>query len=81
MSRSLWRCRNPQCSVPHGAVLGRITSDGGLVLERSTTQFCCYLDTRRVTVTCPECSAAREFRGTMVSSSRAYPNAGASSSS
>ena len=63
MSRSLWRCRNPGCSVPHGAVLGRVTADGGLVLDPEVRVFRCYMDTRRAVVACPICGASREFRG------------------
>ncbi len=63
MSRSLWRCRNRACPVPHGAVLGRLTADGGLVLDSAVKSFRCYLDTRRAVVICPACQATREFRG------------------
>lgn len=70
MSRSLWRCRNWECSVPHGAVLGRVTAEGGLVLDPAVREFRCFLDTRRVMVTCPSCRLEREFRGvTLVGSS------------
>ncbi len=63
MSRSLWRCRNPDCPVSHGAVLGRLTADGGLVLDPEVTAFRAYLDTRRALVACPACGMMREFRG------------------
>ncbi len=63
MSRSLWRCRNPACPDPHGAVLGRVTADGGLVLDRAVEDFRAYLDTRRVVVVCPQCGVERGFRG------------------
>ena len=63
VSRSLWCCRNPDCSEPHGAVLGRITDGGGLILDSTVTRFRCFLDTRRAMVTCPVCGASREFRG------------------
>ena len=63
MSRREWRCRNPGCAAPHGAVLGRLTGDGGLVLDSAVTSFRCYLDTRRAIVCCPTCGAEREFRG------------------
>ncbi len=63
MSRSLWHCRNPECSEPHGAILGRLTSSGGLVLDAGVRTFRCYLDTRRATVSCPACDTEREFRG------------------
>ena len=70
MSRSLWRCRNKACPVPHGAVLGRLTADGGLVLDPAVRAFRCYLDTRRAVVACPGCGAEREFRGAAVHSVR-----------
>jgi hypothetical protein len=66
MSRSLWRCRNPECSAPHGALLGRVTSDGGLVLDPAVITFAAYLDTRRVVVACPVCGSEREFRGSAI---------------
>jgi hypothetical protein len=66
MSRSLWRCRNPLCPAPHGAVLGRVTADGGLALCSTVESFRCYLDTRRVVLVCPACGAEREFRGTAI---------------
>lgn len=64
MSRSFWRCRNPACPVQGGAVLGRVTTDDGLVLDPAVRTFVVYLDTRRAMVTCPTCGMAREFRGT-----------------
>jgi hypothetical protein len=70
MSRSLWRCRNPQCPVPHGAVLGRVTSGGGLVLSPQVKSFQAFLDSQRVTVVCPICGHAREFRGCALFSQR-----------
>jgi hypothetical protein len=66
MSRSLWRCRNLDCPVAHGAVLGWITKCGGLVLAPPVQTFTAYLDTRRAIVACPECGAVREFRGIAV---------------
>lgn len=77
MSRSLWRCRNPECSAPHGALLGRVTSDGGPVLAPAVITFAAYLDTRRVTVACPACGTTREFRGSAVVSSRGEAAGGA----
>ena len=71
MSRSLWRCRNRTCPVTHGAVLGRLTADGGLVLDPAVASFRCYFDTRRAVVACPACGAEREFRGGAVFSGRA----------
>ena len=72
MSRSLWRCRNPNCPTRGGAVLGRVTSDSGLVLDPAVRAFAAYFDTGRVEVACPACGRAREFRG---SSLRMNPNA------
>jgi len=66
MSRSFFRCRYPGCPVPHGAPLGRLNADGGLVLDPAVARFRCYLDTRRATVTCPACGVEREFRGAAV---------------
>ncbi len=66
MSRSLWRCRNPICPVPHGAVLGRLTADGGLVLDPAVATFRAYLDTRRAVIASPACGDMREFRGDAV---------------
>ena len=73
MSRREWRCRNPGCPVRHGAVLGRLTADGGLVLDPAVQTFRCYLDTRRAVVACPACGAAREFRGGALFSAAAGP--------
>jgi hypothetical protein len=70
MSRALCRCRNRDCPVPHGAVLGRVTEEGGLMLGPKVTNFRCYFDTRRVIVVCPACAAEREFRGLMLTSAR-----------
>jgi hypothetical protein len=66
MSRRLWRCQNPACLVPHGTVLGRLTAEGGLVLDPAVTSFRCFLDTRRVAVTCPGCGMERVFHGNAV---------------
>lgn len=66
MSRREWRCRNPHCQVPHGVVLGRLTSDGGLVLSPAVNRFAVYLDTGRAEISCPSCDAARQFRGASV---------------
>ena len=63
MSRRFLRCRNFACPVPHGAVLGRLTSDGGLSLDPAVTAIRVYLDTRRVVVDCPACGGGREWRG------------------
>ncbi len=64
MSRREWRCRNPACPVPHGATLGRLTADSGLVLDPTVVSFRCYFDTGRAEVDCPACGAMRQFRGT-----------------
>ena len=69
MSRSMWRCRNRGCPVPHGAVLGKVTADGGLVLDPKVVTFRVYLDSRRASIFCPHCYRPREFRGTAVGSS------------
>lgn len=66
MSRSLWRCRNRDCPVALGAVLGRVTREGGLVLDGAVCSFRVFMDTRRAIVGCPACGAFREFRGPAV---------------
>ncbi len=71
MSRHLWRCRNLACPDPHGAVLGRLTGDGSLVLDPAVSSFRCYLDTRRVVVACPACGIPRQFQGAAVFSDHA----------
>jgi hypothetical protein len=70
MSTRLWRCRNPGCPVRHGAVLGWLNADDGLVLAPAVQVFRAHLDTRRVVVACPACTAEREFRGVALFSSR-----------
>lgn len=57
--------------MPHGAVLGRVTTDGGLVLDSAVMCFHVRLDSRRVTVKCPCCHRTREFRGIAVFSAKA----------
>ena len=69
MSRRLLRCRNPACPVPHGAVLGRVTEDDGIVLDGAVTTFAVYLDTQRVRIQCPACGASRNLRTRMVRAS------------
>ncbi len=66
MSQRYLRCRNPACPNKGGTVLGRLTADGGLVVNPSVVCVRCYLDTHRVVVTCPKCGDEREFRGTSV---------------
>jgi hypothetical protein len=68
MSRSLLRCRNLACPTPHGAVLGRVTIDGGLVLEAGVRRFAVYLDTRRAVIACPACGTTRTFSGRAICS-------------
>ncbi len=68
MSRSWWRCRNQGCPVRHGAVLGRVTAEGGLVLDPAVRSFAAYLDTGRIEVVCPACDTMRAFRGTSIQS-------------
>lgn len=70
MSHRRWHCRNRACPAPHGAVLGRVTDDGSLVLDSATSDFKIYMDTRRVHVVCPACGTEREFRGAAVFSGR-----------
>ena len=77
MSRRAWRCRNRACPVPHGAVLGRLTADGGLVLDPAVRSFRCYLDTGRAAVRCPACGDERAFRGGAVLSVAATTMGGA----
>ncbi|MDP9356364.1 MAG: hypothetical protein M3R02_13975 [Chloroflexota bacterium] len=78
MSRSLWRCRHAGCSAAHGAVLGRLTAEGGLVLDPAVVAFRAYLDTRRVMVVCPACGTDREFRGGAVCSPLGHQDRGPS---
>jgi hypothetical protein len=55
--------------MPHGAVLGRVTQEGGLVLDPTVTVFRVYLDTRRAAIGCPRCGHRRVFRGVALISS------------
>ncbi len=66
MSRRFFRCRNPSCPTPHGAVLGQLTSEGGLILVTEVAFLRCFLDTRRTMIGCPACRQEREFRGVFV---------------
>ncbi|CAA9542519.1 MAG: hypothetical protein AVDCRST_MAG43-265 [uncultured Thermomicrobiales bacterium] len=66
MSRSWWRCRNLECPAPHGALLGRVTAEGGLVLDPAVRSFAVYLDTGQIEVVCPACGTMRAFRGPSV---------------
>ncbi|MDP9353871.1 MAG: hypothetical protein M3R02_01045 [Chloroflexota bacterium] len=72
MSRRFLRCRSRGCPVPHGAVLGRLTADGGLVLDPAVVSFRAYLDTQRAVVVCPACGNGREFRGGAVCSTATH---------
>jgi hypothetical protein len=55
--------------VAHGTVLGRMTVDGGLVLDPAVESYTIYMDTRRAMITRPRCGQAREFRGQALFSS------------
>ncbi|MDP9364579.1 MAG: hypothetical protein M3Q10_10210, partial [Chloroflexota bacterium] len=66
VSRRLLRCRNEACPEPYGAVLGRLTADGGLVLDQTVVAFRVYLDARRSSIVCPGCGRARDFRGSFL---------------
>ncbi len=72
MSRREWRCCNRACAVRGGAILGRLTADGGLVLDPAVVSFKCFLDTRRAVAVCPVCGEEREFRGGAVFSPPAW---------
>ncbi len=63
VSRREWRCRNRECAVRGGAVLGKVTLSGDLVLAPAVAAFRCFLDTGRAVVACPACGREREFRG------------------
>lgn len=64
MSRREWRCRNPHCSVPHGAVLGRLSVDtSGLAVDPAVSAVQVYFDAGRAQIRCPVCGAPRDFRG------------------
>ena len=60
--------------APHGAMLGRVTADGGLVLDPTVERYAVYMDTGRAVITCPRCGQAREFRGGALFSSPGNPN-------
>lgn len=66
MSRRLWRCQSPGCPVAHGKVLGRLTEEGGLVLDPAVVAFRAFFDTKKVVVVCPACGSSRDFRGRSV---------------
>ena len=70
MSRRVFRCRNGSCAVLHGAVLGRLTLDGGLALDPSVRAFRCYFDTQQAIITCPKCGQSRVFGGRALRSQR-----------
>lgn len=55
--------------MPHGAVLGRVTSKQGLVLSPEVITFRAYLDSGYITVVCPACGRERAFRGRALLSS------------
>lgn len=66
MSRRDWRCRNASCPSLGGYVLGRITTDDGLVLSHGVWIIRAYLDTQRALIRCPACAAERMFTGKVV---------------
>lgn len=66
MSRHLWRCRNPRCPVPHGAVLGRLTTVGALIVAAEVRDLWCYFDSQHALLTCPGCGQRRHYRGPAV---------------
>lgn len=66
MSRRDWRCRNTSCPRLGGYVLGRITTDDGLVLSRRVRITRAYLDTQRALILCPACATERLFTGKVV---------------
>jgi hypothetical protein len=66
MSTRRWRCRNPHCLVQHGALLGTLKADGGLVLEPEVMVGTVYLDTKRASIVCPVCGQARDFWGAWI---------------
>jgi hypothetical protein len=68
MSRSLLRCRNPACPVPHGAVLARITAGGAIILGPDVGRFAIYLDTGRASFTCQACGQARNVHARIICS-------------
>lgn len=76
MSRSFWRCRNPNCSVPHGEVLGSLGSAGDLTFGADVAAFSIHLDTRKAVVVCPSCGARREFRAGSIHAARGRAGAG-----
>ena len=64
MSRREWRCRNQACR----AVLGRITSEGALILGHTSMQWMMQISHGRFDLLCPACGTRRSFRGTYVKS-------------
>jgi hypothetical protein len=56
-------------------VLGRVTVDGGLVLDPAVESYTIYMDTRRAVIGCPRCGQTREFRGGALFSSPGSPKA------
>jgi hypothetical protein len=59
--------------VPYGAVLGRVTAEGGLVLDPDVETYSIYMDARRAVITCPSCGQGRGFRGVAVFSAKVQP--------
>jgi hypothetical protein len=67
MSRGSWRCRNPACPTPQGAILGHLGDERTtLLLDPAVRRVVVRLDVRRADVTCPACGTVRSFRGAAV---------------
>lgn len=66
MSRRLWRCRNRDCPVPHGAVLGRLTVEGILIVDESIQAARCYLERGQALIKCPACGHLKTYFGLAV---------------
>ncbi len=75
MGRRYFRCRNPDCRVRHGALLGRLTLGGGIELYPDSCSVRVFLDTRRAVVKCSHCGRERGFEGPTLafSSKTVYP--------
>lgn len=66
MGRRLLRCRNRDCPVGGGAVLGRLTDDGGVVVSPCKGGVLAFLDSGRAEIRCPACGRPRDFLGRYV---------------
>jgi hypothetical protein len=63
MSNCAWRCRNPNCGRPHGAVLGTLKDGTTLELRPGVRISRAHLDRARAVVLCPVCHAPHIFEG------------------